>query len=276
MRKELNYYDHNGILKLKLNSYPYISQIDEWLDWGISYEEKFGKFRNFVSSKKEYKMTVGFLTENPEDREKVDDIFSEDVKVEKNGFIEIDGWRLPCFVVEKKSSVLFDSERQVEYKVVSPTSIWTRSRMRTFNGVIDESSSGTDYGRDYTSDGRKYSYGYSKIRSVNSSEIRIDSDNSGFILSFYGPVSSPYVYLNGYPVGAEVEIEEGEQLRITSIGNDKSIYIVRSNGEKESAFYYRDKSRTPFITIGKVTEVTYRDVKFDFTTVERRTSPKWI
>lgn len=117
-------------------------------------------------------------------------------------------------------------------------------------------------------------YGYS-IVSNYSQNISLPTDGNGFRVTFYGAVTDPVIYLNGQPVRVYTSINDGERLEVTSNGREKTIYKISAQGAKTSMFIYRDKDHSPFFSIGKQTELTYGDVKFDFTTIEQRSEPSW-
>lgn len=207
-------------------------------------------------------------------------------------------------------------EWKVEFTAISETSTWTRESTTSYNGVItdEQVDLGRDYSVESgdTVAGRGYDvvivnrndimnsfgefiadsngdtlidssggtsgangYGYSLVSNY-SHVINMPSDGNGFRVTFYGAVTNPVIYLNGQPVKVNMAITENERLEITSNGNEKTIYKLSAQGVKTDAFIYRDKAHSPFFSIGKSTELSYGEVKFDFTTIEQRSEPSWI
>ena len=201
------------------------------------------------------------------------------------------------------------------YTVQSMDSTWTRETTTSYNGVetAEASDLGRDYsmeegdtesGRGYAeasgggsnelmdsfgellvdSDGEvlidssgatgRVGYGYSIVSSY-AKRISLPVDGNGYRVTFYGAVTNPVIYLNGQPVRVLTSVASGERLVVTSNGREKTIYKVSAQGVKTDYFVYRDKEHTPFFSIGKSTELTYGEVKFDFTTIENRSEPSW-
>ena len=122
--------------------------------------------------------------------------------------------------------------------------------------------------------GRGYNYGYSQPESHYAS-IDLAGINNGFEAIIYGPQVNPVIYLNNQPVQVNVTLTATQRLRIVSNGSVKTIEILEPNGSATDAFVYRDKENTPFLTLGQHTELTFGQVRFDFTTIERRSQPTW-
>jgi hypothetical protein len=121
---------------------------------------------------------------------------------------------------------------------------------------------------------RGYNYGYSQPESHYNS-IDLPGTGNGFEVMVYGPQVDPVIYLNNHPVQVNVELSATERLHIVSNGNIKTIQILTPSGSATDAFVYRDKENTPFITLGQHTDLTFGQIRFDFTTIERRSEPTW-
>lgn len=314
------YYDRNGNLKLTLNEHPYWLDGGEFKNWEWGYDEGFNRFKNFHRSKKEYPLNITIVDEDKASRDALCDIFDEDVMAGAPGYLMINNWKLPCYVVEAERSIWAQAlDWQVEFKVITETSTWIRETTTSYNGVIAEELD-VDLGRDYSletgdtvagrgyeegvsgsfsylidefgnrlidgdgnylidgdasSDG-KIGYGYSVVTDYNEREIILPNDGNGFRVVFYGATTNPVIYLNGKPVAVNTTLADGERLVLTSNGKEKSIYKYNAVGEKTDAFIYRDKTNSPFFSIGKDTELSYGEIKFDFTTIETRSEPSWI
>ena len=307
------YYNRNGILMLTFNEAPYFLGKAEFKDWELGYDEKFGRFRNFRRNKKEYPLTVTITSRDLADRDRLYEVFEEDLQAGEPGYLMIRGWKLPCFIVEASHNfygTLLDY--QIKFKAVSETSTWTRETTKSFNGI--STGAEIDLGRDYAVEssqiGRGYDeyivdgaelmnsfgellvdsngdtlenssgitgtpgYGYSVI-SDYAQILSLPMDGNGFRVLFYGPVTNPVIYLDGKPVRMYITLAAGERLAVISNGKERNVYKYSAAGVKTDAFVYRDKEHSPFFSIGKSTELTYGEVKFDFTTIEQRSEPSW-
>lgn len=311
------YYNRNGILKLTLNENPYWCDGGEFKDWKWEHDESFGRLRNFRRNKQEYPLTISIVDRDKKSRDVLCDIFDDDVRAGSPGFLMINGWKLPCYVTEGERELWGAGlDYQINFKIISETSTWTRETTTSYNGI--EATESRDLGRDCSweegdaqaargyaeasatassilidslgatlvdSDGNivvdgtedttdKVGYGYSII-SEYSKQIKLPVDGNGFRVTFYGAITDPVIYLNGKPVRVLTSVAAGERLVVTSNGREKTIYKLNAQGVKTDAFVYRDKENTPFFSIGKNTELTYGEVKFDFTTIESRSEPSW-
>lgn len=278
MKDTIKYYNHNGVLQLTLNQYPYYSELSDLKDWAIGYNEQFGQMNTFRSNKKTYALFIGIAGDSKTQRDRILDIFMADVLVNEPGFLELNGWQLPCYITSATHGNAQNLDRKNEYVVTSPTSIWVRKQTKSYNGVPGGGGALLNLGRDYSYDegvlGRGYNYGYSAAESHYAS-IDLPGIDNGFEAIIYGAVVNPVIYLNNQPVQVNVTLTADERLQIISNGRVKTIKILSPSGVETDAFVYRDKEHTPFLTLGQHTDLTYGQIRFDFTTIERRVSSTW-
>jgi len=279
MRDEIKYYDRNNVLKLTLNQWPYYSELADLLDWSWEYNEQYGRINTFRREKKEYSLIIGIASDYKIHHDEICDIFDADVLAGSPGYLELNGWKLPCYIVEAEHEVALELDRRDEFVVRAVDSTWIRTTTHSYNGTGDSQSLDEDLGRDYTLEsailGRGYNFGYSRPESY-SADIDLPGTDNGYEVLFYGPAVDPTIYLDNKPVHVNVSINATQMLRIVSNGSTKTIQILESNGVATDAFVFRDKDNSPFLTIGQYTELTYGQVQFDFTTIERRSRPTWI
>lgn len=310
------YYNRNGTLRLTLNEHPYWCDGGEFKDWEWSYDESFSRFRNFRRTKQEYPLTISIVDTDKASRDVLCDIFDEDVQAGEPGYLMINGWKLSCYIVEAERSFWAQAlDYQIDFKIVSETSTWTRETTTSYNGI--ETAEASDLGRDYsmeegdTESGRGYAEAsgggsnelmdsFGELLIDSDGEVLIDSsgatgkvgygysivssyakrislpvDGNGYRVTFYGAAIDPVIYLNGQPVRVLTSINANERLVVTSNGREKTIYKIDAQGNKADFFLYRDKEHTPFFSIGKNTALSYGEIKFDFTTIESRSEPSW-
>lgn len=279
MKDKIYYYDHNNVLKLTLNEWPYYSEFSDLMDWTWGYSEQFGKIRSFRREKNEYKLVIGIASDYKEQHDYICDIFDADVIAGSPGLLEINGWMLPCYIVQAEHAFALDLDRKDEFVVRAIDSTWIRYKTKSYNGIPSGGSIVTDLGRDYSyADsllGRGYDYGYSEPE-TNIAELKLTGTENGYQAVIYGPITDPVFYLDNHPIQVNVTLSSTERLVITSNGSMKTIQILDSSGNAQDAFIYRDKANTPFISIGKTTILSYGQIRFDFTTIERRSRPSWI
>ena len=169
-------------------------------------------------------------------------------------------------------------DRKAKFRVRSVNSTWIRTNTRSYNGVPGGGLGGEDLGRDYTYTdgllGRGYNYGYSQPES-HAAVINLPGTGNGFEVMVYGPQTNPVIYLNNKPIQVNVELSAQQRLHIVSNGSVKTIEILSASGQATDAFVYRDKENSPFLTLGQHTDLTFGQIRFDFTTIERRSEPTW-
>lgn len=278
MKDKIYYYNRNGILKLTLNEFPYYSEPSDFKNWKWGFNQQFGQFNSFRRDKSTYELIVGIAGNYPEQHDRLCDVFTDDILAGKPGSLEIRGWRLSCYIVEAQYEYGRRFDHKAVFAVHSINSTWTRSQTRSFNGTAGGGTVGDDLGRDYTYAlgilGRGYDYGYSMAEN-HSAIIELSGADNGFELIVYGPQTNPVIYLNNRPVQINVDISATERLRVVSNGPEKTVKILSPSGVETDAFIYRDKTHTPFLTLGEYTEITYGEVRFDLTAIERRSEPSW-
>lgn len=275
------YYNRNGVLRLTIGEDPYhmLKGTGEFKDNQWEYEQQFGNYRNFRRSKSAYPFSIIIKSKLDADFDALCDIFSEDVIAGAPGYFLINGWKLECYVVKAQHSWYSGKDYVVSFEALAVDSTWTRSETKPYNGNAGGGDgSDLDLGRDYSYAegvlGRGYNYGYS-VTDNHYAVIELTGSDNGYEVLIYGPQVNPAIYLNGYPIQVNINLLAGETLRIVSNGRIKTIKKYSSTGIESDAFVYRDKEHTPFISLGQRTELTFGQIKFDFTSIERRSEPSW-
>lgn len=277
MNYEIKYYDRNNVLKLTLNKWPYYSEFSDLLDWSWEYSEQYGKIKAFRRYKSEYQLNIGIASNYKRYHDELCDIFDADVLANSPGYLEINGWKLPCYIVQAEHSIMFDLDRKDEFVVRAIDSTWIRTNTKVYSGIP---SGGTveELGRNYTYEddvlGRGYDYGYSEPE-TNIAELKLAGEDNGYEVMVYGPITNPVIYLDNQPIKVNITLFATERLRIVSSGPTKTIQKLSSAGQVTDAFIYRDKQHSPFISLGSRTILSYGQIRFDFTTIERRSRPTW-
>lgn len=278
MADKVYYYNRNGILKLTVGQEPYYMLRDsgEFKNHSWGYEQQYGTLRGFHRDKFSYPFSIIVKSNNLADFDALCDIFNEDVIAGKQGYLLINGWRLDCYVIKAEHKFYGLKDNVISFEAVSVNSTWTRTSFRHFDG--GPGGGGGDYGRNYSYTnsilGREYKYGY-EGDSSHSASITLRGTDNGFEAMIYGPATNPTIYINNDPVTVNVTIGATERLRIVSNGPTKTIDILQADGSSTSAFVYRDKTHSPFLTLGENNELTFGNIVFDFTSIERRSEPSW-
>lgn len=261
------YYNRNGTLRLTLNEHPYWCDGGEFKDWEWSYDESFSRFRNFRRTKQEYPLTISIVDQDKASRDVLCDIFDEDVQAGEPGYLMINGWKLSCYIVEAERSFWAQAlDYQIDFKIVSETSTWTREKTTSYSGIVEDESE-VDLGRDYsmeegdTESGRGYetSEGSGTHELMDSfGELLIDSDgevlisasgtsaqDAGYgysIITTYSDNIKLHVDGNGYRVtfyGAAIDpviYLNGNPVRVLTSINANERLVVTSNGREKTIY----------------------------------------
>ena len=98
-----------------------------------------------------------------------------------------------------------------------------------------------------------------------------------FIMTIFGYVQQPTIYIGGHEYTVGVTVGVGEHLTINSV--TKTIVLHKANGEQVNCFNDRNKDSYIFekIPVG-VNTITSpnQDVQFTVTLLEERSEPRWI
>lgn len=274
------YYNRNNVLKITIGEDPYFMQLGsgEFKNNTWDYEEEFGRFRYFYRNKKTYPFSIVIKSNNDADFDALCDVFSEDVLAGEPGFFMINGWKLECFVTKAEHHFYGRRDNVIAFEAAAINSTWIRATTHSYNGVPGSGGAEIDLGRDYTyADdilGRGYNYGYSAAESHYGS-IDLPGTDNGYEITIYGPQVNPVIYLNNQPVKVNITISSTERLRIVSNGSKRTIKVLTPSNAETDAFVYRDKEHSPFMKLGTHTDLTYGQIRFDLTTIERRSEPSW-
>ena len=278
--EQIIYYDRNGIKRLTIGAGYLYTRPSNWRSWKYAYNNDLGAVTGITPGNQEYKLEVIFTAKDPSERDRVTDIFIDDITAGEPGTIEIRGWRLKCFIVGGEPTMTGRIESEITYTVIAEReTMWTRETLYQFRG------SGTNVGaedllRDYqlttgvNTAARGYDYGYSTALQ-NTTQVDLSGIGNGYILDIYGNVKDPSIYINDTPITVHAEAKTGERIRVISNGDEKAIQLVSITGAVKDIFNARDKEHSPFITLGNTAVINYGAIKFDLTAIERRIIPAW-
>lgn len=278
MKDKIYYYNRKGVKQLTLNEFPYYSEPSDLFDWNWSFNEQFGKINTFRRSKGTFELVIVIYGDYATQHEKLLDIFNADVLANEPGYLLLNGWKLPCYITQAELGIFQDMDRKDSFVVQSINSTWIRESTKSYDGTAGGGLIGENLGRDYSFEdnlmGRGYNYGYSQPESHYDS-IDLPGTSNGYEVMIYGPAVDPVIYLDNNPIQVNITLTATERLHIVSNGSVKTIEVLQPNGAATDAFVYRDKVNSPFLTLGQHTDLTFGAVRFDFTTIERRSSPTW-
>ena len=201
------------------------------------------------------------------------EICEKDVLANNHGKIIIGAYYMKCFVIgSKKTEYLYnDHTMKVKLTVVTDFPVWVKESTTIFR-VEGEGGSTEglylDYPYDFPFD---YAYELAMQNLINEGFVA-----TNFRLVIYGSCSKPRIFIGGHEYLINTDVGNGEYLVIDS--SEKTIMLVRSNGEMENRFNSRNRSSYVFekIPVGANAVTWEGDFGFDVTLLEERSEPKWI
>ena len=198
------------------------------------------------------------------------EVFERDVLAKKHGRIYIGDYYLRCFITGAKKSEYLISKQYMVITLTVQTDypMWVKE---TFSTHLFE------HGRvpilDYSI---AFPYDFTNPITVGTI-LNSNISPCDFLMTIYGEVVRPTLYIDGHLYSVDVYIEEGEYLTIDS--RDKTIILTKTNGEKVNCFNDRDRDSYIFekIPTGNIQISSPNDaLRVNIILFEERSEPKWI
>lgn len=200
------------------------------------------------------------------------EVCEKDVLAKKHGKIIIGDYYMKCFVVGSKKAEYLYSERcmKVSLTIVTDFPVWVKESTTIFRVEGEGGSSAglyLDYPYDFPFD---YAYELAMQNLINGDFVA-----TNFRLVIYGACSNPRIFIGGHEYLINTDVGAGEYLVIDS--SEKTITLVRGNGEKVNCFNSRNRGSYVFekIPVGANAVTWEGDFGFDVTLLEERSEPKW-
>jgi hypothetical protein len=197
------------------------------------------------------------------------EVFEKDVLANKHGKIHIGDYYLQCFITGSKKT---------EYLIHKSYMVVTLTVQTDFPDWVKETT--TSHGINSTSEDEFLDFPYdfpydfmSEFGKTNVNNTNLAPCN--FVLTIFGTIVNPTLYIGGHKYSVDVAINDGEYLTINSI--DKTIVLTKINGEKVNCFNNRNKESYIFEKIQPgINDVTsVEEIHFNLTLLEERSEPKW-
>lgn len=204
-------------------------------------------------------------------RDRLFEICEKDVRLNEYGKLMIGNYYLRCFVTgsQKSDYRVHGGYMLVKLTIQTDLTEWIKETKTSFGPQSSEGSGFLDYLFDFPLDFKN---------SLRNNEI----NNTGivasdFIMTIYGYVSKPTLYIAGHEYTVSVDVEAGEYLTIDSM--NKTITLTKNDGTKINCFSKRKRDSYIFEKIpAGVNDITSpnQNIAFDITLLEERSEPKWI
>lgn len=204
-------------------------------------------------------------------RNRLFEVFEKDVVTKKYGKIHIGDYYLRCYITgTKKTQYLVN----MNYMVISATvqtdvPEWIKETTTIFNMNTKPVEEYLDYPYDFSHD---YKNSLISYQVTNGSLTP-----SNFIITIFGYVQSPTLYIGEHEYTVNVTVDVDEYLTIDSI--NKTIILTKWNGEQVNCFNSRNKDSYIFEKIPVGTNyitAPSEKINFNITLLEERSEPKWI
>ena len=258
-------FGQNGVF---LNS----SQLRNY-DW--NYDSNFEEITNFRKGVVEKTVEIVICARTEEEgiqkRNRIYEIFDRDVLTQSPGYIELDGYYCNGYFISSEKSTWLQSKRLLINKVTFATDSpdWYKYTEYKF----EESDSGQT-----TEGAKRYSYQYDYWYTNLSSSGQITNvgiQDSDFVLRIYGATTNPLVQIGDHTYQVYVSLSETDRLEINSA--NKTIQLIKKNGQKENVFWQASKVSYIFepIPTGKVQVSWSGNFSFDLILMDKRSEPRW-
>lgn len=244
------------------------------------YTESGNAVAYFSRPKAEIDLKVGVAADTEEDglawRDLLADITEADVIDNEPGKISVNGWEMPCYVIEREAGEWWLDGRFFEctLKLLVLRREWSRTHSYRFDPAQGSTATGDlDYSYDYPHD---FATGSLLQRTVENPGI----DSADLVIRVYGEVTDPTVTVAGnaygvkgsIPAGAYLEIDTERKLvrQVGEFGDEKDMFPDRLPGGEGSGSYIFER-----MPRGKRAVSADSGIKFDVQVVEHRSEPRW-
>lgn len=247
----------------------------ELRNYAWNYDTNFDEITNFRKGVVTKQLNIIICADTKEHgiqkRNQIYEIFDRDVLTQTAGYLYIGDYYCKGYFVTSEKSQWFISKRYLVNKVtfVSDSPDWNRYLEYVFKEL--DGGSTTVGAKRYP---YQYSYWYSNLNStgtISNTSIQ-DSD---FIMRIYGACTNPLVQIGNNTYQVNVSLTSTERLEINSA--DKTIYVIKQNGQKENVFWSASKISYIFekIPAGKVQVAWSGNFSFDLILMDKRSEPPW-
>lgn len=229
-----------------------------------------GRITGFDRGIAEMSMKV-WLDGPEEERRRLADVTSYDVRTGRPGTLWANGCRMSCWIpgIAPKDWYQLEDMYCAELTVVSDDPVWVRTASVTLEARADLEIGGLDYPHDYPHD-----YLYSSGTSVViENPFRLPAKCDIYIP---GPCTDPYVIIAGNRYQVRGSVDKGQLLVIRGYG-DREIVARSSDGTERSLFDRRvtEEGARPFaeVPVGRNVASWSGSYNVEVVMYEERTSP---
>lgn len=198
------------------------------------------------------------------------EVFEKDVLAMQYGRIQIGDYYLRCYITGSKKTQYLVNKNHMLVTLTVQTDLpeWIKETSIDYDMFTMNMIPFLDFSYDFPYD---YKNELSSVELNNTNFVA-----SNFVMTIYGYVQNPTIYINGYEYSVKCTIGVNEFLTIDSV--NKTILLTRANGTKVNHFNDRNKDSYIFEKIPTgINLITSANelIKFKVTLLEERSEPKW-
>ena len=203
-------------------------------------------------------------------RNRLFEVFEKDVLAKKHGKIQIGDYYLRCYITGSKKTEYLIHKHYMLVSLIVQTDLPEWIKETTTSHIMETEGVGAylDYSYDYPHDFKNQ---FSNAIVENESFVASD-----FIMTIFGEVSHPTIFIGNNKYSVNVVVEVGDYLTIDS--TNKTIVLSKENGEQINCFSKRDRDSYIFEKIPQGSSIVTSangDLQFQLTLLEERSEPKW-
>ena len=205
-------------------------------------------------------------------RNRLFEVFEKDVLAGKHGKIQIGDYYMRCYITGSKKTqyLINDSYMLISLTVQTDLPAWIKETTLIYNQDIEIIDTHLDY---------PYDFAYDFKNGITTTKINNnDFVDSNFVITIFGYVENPTLYIGGHRYTVNTTVDLGEYLTIDSV--NKTIVLTKAtDGEQVNCFNERGKDSYIFkkIPVGE-SDITSPNpqISFSITLLEERSEPRWI
>lgn len=231
-----------------------------------SYNTQFNRISSFYQKSK--KSSIPFVVYGGMDKaNRMFEVFEKDVLNKRAGRLYIGDYYISGYFFASNKTSYLNGIVKGKLSFISEQSMWIKEMKYVYrlNDEKLQQGKGYDYGYPYD-----YASGINVQSLFNTSFVPASA-----IITIYGAVENPMLYIAGHLYNVECELKSNEYLVIN--GYEKTIYKINAKGEKINLFANRNIESYIFekVPVGQQKVTIGSDFDYDITIMLERSEPEW-
>lgn len=274
------YFTYENHLGERIDFYgssPYILTQHTFLDWQLAYNTSNNRSSGFRLDGREFDFTVRIMPRRVTGKARPQtfsnlinyfvSVVSADMDVPGKLYAKSGEYLEGRITVSNKSAWNIDKNVTLQCKFRADNPTWQYANTHHFDTVEQNTYEYLDYPYGFPFDYSATLPGQAQINSAT-------TENADYIMTIYGSVSAPMVWLNGVQIGAYVTLADGDRLVINS--RNKTVTKYSSN-VISNEFNNRIKGQMFAQLEPGIISVLWSGLfEFDLSILEQRREPVWM